>query len=669
LSLVGACAGVLIVLGTPVAAQERFGFSGRDLFGTPAPATGAAQPDDSATSAPMLGLDGTRPEISWRVENAFRFFTDPSDTDLHRETFEALPPDDRRTPILSAERTLGRTFERGWAANLRGTTCWDGTRNIHRCPSGGDYVNPQSHAVLVRLTGHDERDDVRCVWRVFKADVRGQRGRSESVQTRPCHQAVRLTIPYPSGAVVTVSIGGAEIAAQSIKVEDLLIVGIGDSFGSGEGNPDFPVRFDRERSADYGPMGPDLVIAGYPARVGAWRALGDQFFEQENARWLDQACHRSLYSQQLRAALQLAIENPKRAVTFLHLACSGAEITRGLFLRYKGNEWVPDPPEHSQISSIAIAQCGERRTKVMELPEAYHMRGKVPDLRGGLLKLHECDRRRSRKIDLLFVSIGGNDIGFARLVANAVLRERSMLKRLGGWFGQVHGRREAERQLSELRERYRALKRALHYILHVPWNESDRVILTAYPPMALLEDGRSTCPSGKAGMEVFPGFYLNQRKATDSQSAADRLNAVMRKAARRHGWTFAEAHREDFIGRGLCAGFDEVSLSVADDLRFPRKINGRWVPYNPGDYRPYVPRQRWFRTPNDAYLTGHFHVTGQLLQGLMRNRDIYWTQVLLAALYSGAFHPTAEGHAAIADSVAAAARRVLERYAGNNVRN
>jgi hypothetical protein len=37
-------------------------------------------------------------------------------------------------------------------------------------------------------------------------------------------------------------------------------------------------------------------------------------------------------------------------------------------------------------------------------------------------------------------------------------------------------------------------------------------------------------------------------------------------------------------------------------------------------------------------------------------------QVLVAATYSGAFHPTAEGHAAIADSVAERARAVLKKY-------
>jgi hypothetical protein len=37
-------------------------------------------------------------------------------------------------------------------------------------------------------------------------------------------------------------------------------------------------------------------------------------------------------------------------------------------------------------------------------------------------------------------------------------------------------------------------------------------------------------------------------------------------------------------------------------------------------------------------------------------------QLLLASTYSGAFHPTAEGHAAIADAVVAEAREVLAAH-------
>ena len=100
---------------------------------------------------------------------------------------------------------------------------------------------------------------------------------------------------------------------------------MGDSFASGEGNPDVPVRFSPDRTTDYG-FGPNNTpLSGYPARIGDWKDIGDGKFIEENARWQDQACHRSLYSHQLRAALQLAIEDPHRAVTFVGFACSGAE--------------------------------------------------------------------------------------------------------------------------------------------------------------------------------------------------------------------------------------------------------------------------------------------------------------------------------------------------------
>ncbi len=37
--------------------------------------------------------------------------------------------------------------------------------------------------------------------------------------------------------------------------------------------------------------------------------------------------------------------------------------------------------------------------------------------------------------------------------------------------------------------RYKSLNRAIHYLLHIPWEQSDRVLLTAYPGLALLGDG------------------------------------------------------------------------------------------------------------------------------------------------------------------------------------
>ena len=598
-----------------------------------------------------------RPEISWRVENPFRFFADPADTQVHRATFLSLSDEELETPVLSAERALSARHTDGWASIVLGRTCWHAEKNRHICPGGADYVNPKSHTIIADLKGIPDAASVDCTWLTTPKGPNAPRG--QAVSSR-CSVPVELEVPYPNGARVSVEVGGREVAVTDAVVTDLFIVGMGDSFGSGEGNPDLPVRLSRERSATYG-FGLSAELTGYPARVGGWRQVGDERFVQENARWLDQACHRSLYSHQLRAALQISLENPHRAVTFVGFACSGAEITAGLFLRYKGNEWVPNPPDLSQISAAAEAQCGKHRARLQELPEAYHMKGRVPELRG--LALRKCDVELARKIDLLMVSIGGNDVGFSRLVANAVLADRSLLKLLGGWLGEVENAATAKEQLATLQVRYRSLARALLNVLHIPWDEMDRVLLTAYPGLALLEDGSTVCPSGRAGMDVVQDFRLSASKAREGSALAEHLNVLMRQVATENGWTFVDSHRRDFLGRGICAGWSDSAFSTADDLRLPRKIDGVWKPYNPADYRPYASRQRWFRTPNDAFLTGNFHVPANLLQKVLNVETLSWFQLVLASTYSGAFHPTAEGHAAMADSVVAKARAVLAKYA------
>jgi hypothetical protein len=596
-------------------------------------------------------------EIEWRVENPFRFFVDAKDTEVHRATYLALSPEQRESaPVLAAEHALSRRHEAGWAETMVRKTCWAGPRNRHICPDKSDYINPDSHRVVVSLKGMPE-PTVECRW--FSEALGGDGG--ESVNAAPCGEPVTFRAPYPGGLSVRVEVGGITVASTEIKVRDIFVVGVGDSFGSGEGNPDVPVRFSPERTIAYGTGDGSGDLSGYPARVGAWKQVGDDVFVENNARWLDQACHRSLYSYQLRAALELAVEDPHRAVTYTGFACSGAEVTWGLFLRYKGNEWVPNPPDLSQISAVADAQCGKREARLQDMPEAYHINGTIAELQGGLV-LSKCPAEQSRKIDLLMMSVGGNDIGFARLVANAVLSDTSLVRSLGGWFGQVHGNQESEALLERLDARYKAMNRALHGILHIPWDESDRIILTAYPPFALLDDQGAMCPDGSAGMEVFNEFSITQKAALSSSWLADKLDQIMNKSAALHGWTFVSAHRKTFVGRGLCAGHTSGLGSIADDLRLPRRHGNVWVPYNPAHFQPYTARQRWFRTPNDAFMTGNFHVTGSVMQKVLKLQSFSWFQVLLASTYSGAFHPTAEGHAAIADAVVEQARHVLKRH-------
>ena len=598
------------------------------------------------------------PKITWHVENSFRFFSDAADTEVHRATFLALPPEDQlQHPILAAEQALSARHEDGWAETMFRDTCWDARSNRFACKDGGSYINPKSHRVTLKINGIDEAAGLSCTW--LTAPLGGAlRG---DVVTQPCSEDAHFEIPSPAGSAVSVEIGGREVATEKVAVKDLLVVGMGDSFASGEGNPDVPVRFSRDRSADYGTRSADRDLTGYPARIGPWKQIGDKPFIQENARWSDQGCHRSLYSHQLRAALQLALEDDHRVVTYVGVACSGSEVTFGLFLQYAGNEWVPNPTDRSQISAIASAQCDDHEAPMQDLPEAYHMDGTIPELQGGLV-LRKCDPINARKIDLMFVSVGGNDVGFSRLLANSVLADESTLRKLGGWFGQVHSLDEASLGLEALTLRYKSLNRAIHYLLHIPWEQSDRVLLTAYPGLALQGDGTSICPDGVAGMDVLPDFALSEQKARVGTWIADKLNTAMSEAAAHYQWTFVDSQRRDFAGRGLCAGTTHDGADIADDLRLPRKTADGWRPYNPADFKAYASRQRWFRTPNDAFMTGNFHVAASLLQKVLKLDTFAWFQLVLAATYSGAFHPTAEGQAAIADAVVHKARGVLAKY-------
>lgn len=601
------------------------------------------------------------PHIEWQVENPFRLFKDAAQTEMFRTIYGTLSDAEAVAPVLSSERRLAPLFPHGWAKSIYTRTCWRGSANRYGpCKDGDDYINPREHRVAASVDGLGP-GATDCEWYIGPVDQPIISSSSNVVRiNKPCGSAVLLDIPYPAGARVSVFTGGSPLAETVIKVTDLFIVGIGDSYGSGEGNPDLPVEFAGERAVDYG-SGPDgSALDGYPARVGDWESIGDQVFIDSGARWHNQSCHRSLYSYQLRAALQLAIEDPHRAVTYVGFACAGAEVIVGLFQRYKGTEWAPHPPDLPQLGAVSRSQCGDNPVKEEKVPTAYTIGGEVPRLRDVFVTA--CPRSRSRPIDLIFVSIGGNDIGFSSIVANAVLLGDSMLRQLGGWMGQVSTGEEAIGKLKALRLAYKALNRALHAQLHIPWSESDRIILTAYPKMGIQADGEQVCPSGTTGMEVFPGFDRSNANIDEGEQVSEALHLVMKQSAVAFDWTYVDRHRTTFAGHSVCDGTIDPKGPIAEQLSFPRRVDGLWFPYNPSWYEPYASRRRWFRTPNDAFLTGNFHLEKSVLKSVLSINDSA-IQVLLASTYSGAFHPTAEGHAAMADAVVEKAREIIERRA------
>jgi hypothetical protein len=622
--------------------------------------------------------------IEWRLQNSFRLFKNPEHTELHRRVYESLTALDQRTPVLAAERMLARRFGgRGWAGAVFNETCYD--QNADRYTACADYLLPKSHRIIATyrtdksfwdfIDGGRETSES-CTWRLDSIA-----GVTLSRRTAPCTAQVDFDVPYPGGAKLSVSrwTGGTETTAL-IKVRDVLVVGIGDSFGAGEGNPDHPAQFNDDRSHDYGSLEiaetrETVKLDGYPARTGNWSSVGSASFHEQRARWWDRECHRSLYSHQVRAALQLAIEDPQRAVTFVSFACAGSEILEGVLLRAPVRECTAGEGYSvpGQLSALSEELC-QSVARGVKMPAAVIQR--IPELRSvseSRMQVTRCSQTArngakaalKRPIDLVLLSVGGNDVGFTQLVADSILSDASIYRRLGKTMNYVYGVDQARTRLELLKKRLDGLKFALELFFDL--GSDTHVIMTGYPNMGYDSDGMSAC-RGSKGMEVFPPFRLNAEKVSKAEDFAKELNLNLARFAGRN-WVYVDGFRDDFLSHGLCANSES---DTSRGLAFPRLKNGAWTPYKPSAYQPYVSRQRWFRTPNDAFLTAHLHAErvssfgsncSSLFTGALRTlARRHWSpfQLFLASTHGGAFHPTAEGQARIADEVVKAARAGLD---------
>ena len=185
-----------------------------------------------------------------------------------------------------------------------------------------------------------------------------------------------------------------------------------------------------------------------------------------------------------------------------------------------------------------------------------------------------------------------------------------------------------------------------------------RVIFGAYPHMGFNEDAEA-CSSGNRGFDVTKIWGLNGEVISETERFVETdLMPAMAKAAQDARWSFSTAVRTEgkFRKHGICAtGKEEDANAAWNNSRFPRyRYTGGvgWAPYKPDQFMPYKTRQRWFRTPNDAFMATHYSDRTKILPEL---RITSWSA------YSGAFHPTAEGQAAIADATMKLAREILAR--------
>jgi hypothetical protein len=358
-------------------------------------------------------------------------------------------------------------------------------------------------------------------------------------------------------------------------------------------------------------------------------------------------------------------------VTLASFSCSGAEVTQGLFLDMdprEGASEVPGGKVRAQLDQLSDLLCRGARSQSATYTLPAYAHGSTQVSLQNITKAWCPPQSRKRSIDVVLMSIGGNDVGFSALAAYSLTENMADLAPVAGLTGYSSrfGPHVSRVYLDVLDERMKAVKEALRDGFGVA---PVRVVQSSYEPIHFDETGALCGGQPTLGMDVHPGLKVSRQRL---QETADFLRDLLRRleciAGKNRagcpadlatgagtGFTLVTDHIPEFAKRGLCARDPQRALVDSIAMRMPRKpANGdAFEPYSPAATLPYAHRWRLFRTPNDAFLAANTHREGTPLLDIL--------QPAYAGLYSGAIHPTAEAHAIVADHVVRHVRTILDR--------
>lgn len=296
------------------------------------------------------------------------------------------------------------------------------------------------------------------------------------------------------------------VESQRVKVENWLIVSIGDSVAAGEGAPDVPGL--------------------------------------DHAAWHSVRCHRSARAASALAAKQIEDDDGQTSVTFVHLACSGAEVPKGLLGPYGGVEQpVGAPPLQAQVKVLnRIA--------------------------------------RVRPVDAVLLSIGANDVHFGDVVRFCAIPASNCFDRIlppaFGGDGRHTVSEVLRESFSRLDARYAALARRIS-----PRIPPSHVYITQYFDSTHDADG-NTCS------RILGSIDERELQEAQSQMLVP-LNEAVARAASVHRWHLIEGAAQLFRNHGYCAGDNSWVMQLgrsAEDLggSFKGRFLGTLHP-NPAGYQ------------------------------------------------------------------------------------
>ena len=481
----------------------------------------------------------------------------------------------------------------------------------------------------MRRSGSPKRAAGECT---FSWLPRAGAGKGETVK-QPCkNKFVIKRVPYSpdakvSGANVKVTLPDGRELTETVVVEDVLIVALGDSFMSGESNPDRPVSFSPSRQMVYDPsMSNDreqLASRGHRRRPKAstfglastdsafdakslprrkmedeakglvYRPNSAEFqaaFDKGGAQWLSADCHRSQYGYPFRVGLAMTLENRHRAVTLVSVACSGADVT-GLFMDHDARERASEkggakvPPQLDQLADLICRGGAKGRTQARKLYAAdlqiWQHRHFVADRDEAMVSAGQPQAARS--ISCCSRSAATMSAS-ARLRCMRASRTRATSRRSPALAGGElrYGPDVARAYLAHLDKRIKAVRDALVDGFGV---EPSRVLQNAYEPIQFDEVGGYCGSQPTLGMDVHPALKVNKARLNEAADvAADlqkRLDCMASTKSRRDcpanlatgtgtGFRFITDHVADFSKRGICARDPTRALADQAAMRMPR---------------------------------------------------------------------------------------------------
>lgn len=360
---------------------------------------------------------------------------------------------------------------------------------------------------------------------------------------------------------VTLVLDGTPVASQIVTPKDWLIAAIGDSYGSGEGNPDVP-KVERKLRRDV------------------------------PSRWESKQCHRTAFAAAPLAAARVEKADEHSSVTLVHLSCSGATIDSGLVGSYAGagpddRPTHPTPPQVKKLRSL----IGTR------IPDAL------------LISIGGNDIGFSSIITACLVYPACDENKKPRCVPRSILPK--ILQGLGAHRCGKSGAQIFKATLPVLASRYARLAAAVT-AAGIP---ADRVIVTGYPDVTRGADGNFCGKSGNRTIlgdalpQVLKQIHALRLLAVVKQVQRDgwlkidgaeakwaatkvlaRLNKELKTIATSHGWSYVGAHVTAARLHGYCAGSARWVRTWTDAKKLQEAL-GHGVAQSPGAVHPNKPGQ------------------------------------------------------------------------------